>query len=406
MKQVPRLVARVRAGAHQKDVHALRVELRRVRSLALTIGGVDPHPGWHEVRRTSRRVFRALGELRDLQVARQHIEVLAPTDARVPALLRTISRRESTARRHVRRALDGFDAASWRHLAKQLEPRLLVVTPGSLAARSLLLIQVQEVRQRHAYAMRRPTSEGWHVLRKALKRLRDDVVYCAPALHVRWDPALRELQTLLGDVHDFDQLALLVSESSKRGDETRSGASLTRSIARARRQRVQAYRARTGGRSRPIERWMREVLPTRVSGTDAADAQLRAAAAAMHADEPLSDAVARMADRAFRKERSRFARREDEAHALLMASARLATARPDGKHHTARRLSRRIRALAPPPGWTPRQMTMVSDVVRQALRKNPAVTGPRLNALPPADRTMVLKLGAMLRASLALARPA
>src|SRR5690348_8236005 len=49
-------------------VHDLRVALRRCRSLAAVIEEVDPDRSWQSMRKVARRLFRSLGELRDVQV--------------------------------------------------------------------------------------------------------------------------------------------------------------------------------------------------------------------------------------------------------------------------------------------------------------------------------------------------
>jgi len=56
---------RVAADFRADPVHDLRVALRRCRSLASVFEEVDPHRAWRDLRKTSRKLFRSLGIIRD-----------------------------------------------------------------------------------------------------------------------------------------------------------------------------------------------------------------------------------------------------------------------------------------------------------------------------------------------------
>src|SRR5438445_4405027 len=73
MKRVLEELEEVRLAPEADAVHDLRVALRRCRSLATVMEEVDPDPGWPEMRKTGRKLFRQLGELRDTQVQRQGV---------------------------------------------------------------------------------------------------------------------------------------------------------------------------------------------------------------------------------------------------------------------------------------------------------------------------------------------
>src|SRR5215471_14591594 len=60
-------------------VHDLRVALRRCRTMAEALDEVNPSPGWRKLKKASREVFHALGDLRDVQVERGWIRKLAPS---------------------------------------------------------------------------------------------------------------------------------------------------------------------------------------------------------------------------------------------------------------------------------------------------------------------------------------
>ena len=59
-------------------VHDLRTAFRRCRTMAQTLRQLDPDSDWKKAMQASRKLFQSLGELRDLQVARQWAIDLAP----------------------------------------------------------------------------------------------------------------------------------------------------------------------------------------------------------------------------------------------------------------------------------------------------------------------------------------
>ena len=68
MEQVLKELESVRSSASMDAVHDLRVAIRRCRSLAAAMEEIDPDPAWPAMRKAARKLFRALGALRDAQV--------------------------------------------------------------------------------------------------------------------------------------------------------------------------------------------------------------------------------------------------------------------------------------------------------------------------------------------------
>ncbi|HKN70498.1 MAG TPA: CHAD domain-containing protein, partial [Terriglobales bacterium] len=56
---------RAATGFDVDAVHDLRVALRRCRSLADGLMAVDPDSSWKDMKKAGRKLFQALGELRD-----------------------------------------------------------------------------------------------------------------------------------------------------------------------------------------------------------------------------------------------------------------------------------------------------------------------------------------------------
>src|ERR1700690_2759097 len=69
---------RAAAGFDAEAVHDLRVALRRCRSLADGLMALDPDSSWKEMKKAGKKVFQALGELRDMQVMEEWIDKLTP----------------------------------------------------------------------------------------------------------------------------------------------------------------------------------------------------------------------------------------------------------------------------------------------------------------------------------------
>ena len=144
MDRVLEKLEKVRESPDAHAVHDLRVALRRCRSLAAVMEEVDTHPAWEEMRRTGRKLFRGLGDLRDAQVQEAWVRKLAPEGDPVGArLLERVSSEEERLREAALRKAAKFDDEHWRQLAKVLARRVRLVSPGSPAAGCLALERME-----------------------------------------------------------------------------------------------------------------------------------------------------------------------------------------------------------------------------------------------------------------------
>src|SRR5215831_17291296 len=87
MNRLLRELRRVRKSADADAVHDLRVAIRRCRSVASVMMEVDGHRAWKAMKRLPRKLFRALGALRDLQVLEAWVKQLASGDDPLEAKL-------------------------------------------------------------------------------------------------------------------------------------------------------------------------------------------------------------------------------------------------------------------------------------------------------------------------------
>src|SRR6202795_1638468 len=115
MERVLEELDEVRSAPEADAVHDLRVALRRCRSLAAVMEEVDPDPGWPEMRKIGRKLFRQLGELRDTQVLEEWVEKLGSENNVVRERLLTFLGKNETEERDAALRAAGKDGAKgWK----------------------------------------------------------------------------------------------------------------------------------------------------------------------------------------------------------------------------------------------------------------------------------------------------
>src|ERR1700726_2970793 len=188
-------------------VHDLRVALRRCRSIADGLRVIDPDPNWKEMKKAGRRLFRDLGELRDAQVMEEWARLLGdPNDPVTNALLQFLASREAHLKQQAATALQEFDRKQWRRWIASLPRRAARMRPGSAVFKHLALERWTEAYELHRRALRTRSQVAFHRLRIGLKRFRYIVENFLPEQHAAWKDDLKDLQDLLGEVHDLDVL--------------------------------------------------------------------------------------------------------------------------------------------------------------------------------------------------------
>lgn len=214
---------KVAPGWRDDDVHDLRVALRRCRTMADALREVNPGPGWRKLRKSTRDLFRVLGDLRDAQVERGWIKRLSePGDPGRKYMLRLLGRQGKRHRKAAAEALDAFDAKQWRSLARKLAPKAHFFPLESVVFQRLALAKLNEAAALHRRALRKPSMAAWHEVRIGLKEFRYIVENFLPQRYELWSASLKEAQDLLGDAHDLD---VLESEIRRNTEEIGEAAS-------------------------------------------------------------------------------------------------------------------------------------------------------------------------------------
>src|SRR5271157_160599 len=308
---------RAAKGFEADPVHDLRVALRRCRSLADGLMAIDPDPAWKEMKKSGKKLFQALGELRDMQVIEEWIGNLSAASGAADAgdaasrvstgdrgdpaaadpvavkLLDHVRAREAECKQQAGKALQQFDRKQWRQWSRTLPHRASRVRPGSVVYQHLALEKWTAAHELHQRALRTRSQSAWHQLRIGIKRFRYTVENFLPRQHALWGSDLKELQDLLGEVHDLDVLWAMAVEIGAFPDaESRSR--WREKLNLERNPRIARYREKMVGRESLWRVWRAE-LPSGERLRRAAMSRLRVWAGFQDPDFSHSKRVARLA---------------------------------------------------------------------------------------------------------------
>ncbi|HTP70191.1 MAG TPA: CHAD domain-containing protein [Dongiaceae bacterium] len=399
MERTIKELEKVRVSPDPETVHDLRVAIRRCRSLAAVMEEVDPSPSWPEMRKLGRKLFRQLGELRDTQVLEEWVEKLGdPEDSIRIALLSSLKARETELRQAAVSAAEKFNQKAWSKLERGLEHRAHMVPPDRMAAECLALERLEAAKELHARAIRAEKPRAWHELRIGVKRFRYTVESLLPARYELWGDDLKQVQDLLGEVHDLDVLSEAVAEAtSDATEETR--ARWSGRMATERQLRIDTYRQLTTGKESLWHTW-RNGLPEGRRLDASSMARLRVTARALDENPARTSLISRISLHLFdglAKVQAAPVFQSREMRKIMRAAARL--------HGIGRALDRKspqtaarefLREMALPAGWTEAEWEIASQVVR--FHRGPLPVKQKSFArLQENDRQAVCALAGVLR---------
>jgi len=416
LKELKNLREAARDSADNDDVvHDLRVSFRRCRSIAEVMEEVDPEPAWNEMRRTAKKLFHAMGALRDAQVMKAWVQKLVPAEDPIATqMLAEFSAREPELRQEAHRAARKFDEKKWQRLERTLRKRSRLVPLGSLAAQCLVLERFESAKELHARALRTEKPKPWHNLRKSMKQFRYTVENLLPEHHASWRENLKRIQDLLGDIHDFDILAESV-ESVSIEDVSAENADASRRtwhelLARERAERIATYRQLMLGNTSLWSAW-RHALPHGDRLQTAAMARLRITARAADAHPRRTARIARIAKSLFdslRRAKAAAIFTEPRTRQLLSAAAGLHNVRADHSDDSSQPKSQQkiayrfLQRLAKPPGFATEDWHVLLAAVRYHRGPEPHDKSSTFAKLPHKQQNEVRALAGVLRLARAL----
>jgi CHAD domain-containing protein len=414
---------RAAAGFEADPVHDLRVALRRCRSLADGLMALDPDSSWKDMKKAGKKVFQALGELRDMQVMQEWIEKLSDAgssnDPVAVKLLDHVHVREAVCKQLALKDLNQFDRKQWRQWARALPRRAARVRPGSVVYLHLALEKWTAAYDLHKHALRTRSQVALHQLRIGIKRFRYTVENFLPRQHAVWGDDLKELQDLLGEVHDLDVLWATAIEIQAFPDaESRGRWREKLNVERGK--RIERYREKMVGRQSLWRVWRAE-LPAGPQLRAAAMSRLRVWAGYLDPDFSHSQRVAQLALLLYDglKDAGLVATNltaeklaagsvgalslDYDSRAVLQAAALMHdVGKAKGQEKHQKKSYRMIRGMERPLGWSAREMEMAAVVARYHRGALPRPRGKSLQVLELPDRPIAMELAGVLRLANAL----
>ena len=243
-----------------ENVHHLRTVLRRCLSIEDALAEFDPHSDWKKMKRAAKKLLKHLGALRDTQVLLEWLGKLEiAADDLGKTLKASLEREQEQLKTKASKAMKDFDPQKWKSWEETLAARAASIPQQSLVARYAALERWEEAWRRHRFALRSRSKIGYHRLRVGLKNLRYTVENFVPSFHAKWGDDLKQLQNLLGEVHDLDVLWSKVIHLKPAGDHAARTIWKT-AIESAKKQRLAQYRSRTTGKNSLWQAW-RAALP-------------------------------------------------------------------------------------------------------------------------------------------------
>jgi CHAD domain-containing protein/HD superfamily phosphodiesterase len=450
------------SGFNADAVHDLRVALRRCRSMADGLMAIDPDPEWKAMKKAGKRLFQRLGDLRDIQIMMEWIENLHPAEADVDpasvaralpsassgqalpvlpqpvqnsvdarkadppvenlqdhgrdpvahALLEILHPREDEQKHEARAALEDFDRKQWRQWSKGLPARAAHIRGGSAVFKHLALERWTAAHELHTRALRNRSQVAFHTLRIGIKRFRYIVENFLPAEHKVWSNDLKQMQDLLGEVHDLDVLwstALSCRVFPDEGARTRWHARMVEE----RTKRIERYRQRMTGPNSVWTVW-RSGLPQGKQIQAIATRRMKLWAKVLDPDFAHSERVTRLALELYDGLNSvgllgslngagaNTNSNGDVRGSLLMAALLHDVGKTKGNkgHHKAS--LELIKGHGTPLGWKTADMQRAAIVARFHCGALPTRSHKTLRDLLPPEQKVTIQLAAILRLANAL----
>ena len=402
MLDVAKRVAKPAKSMKSDDVHDLRVALRRCRSMADGFRAIDPDKNWKKMRRQATALFDSLGALRDCHVMLEWVEKLGSEgDPIRESLFAHLRGPEPALQRQAELAIESFDRKQWRTWARFLPCRAARVRAGSEVFETLALEKLNAARRLHAQALKTRGAIAFHRLRIGLKKFRYVVENFLPRHHREWKSGLKQVQDLLGEIHDLDVLRPVVSRVS--GDQDSEGRRRWEPMLETERNaRIERYRELMSGEHSLWTVW-RAGLPRGEAARQASLKRLQAWSSFNDSDLRHSRRVARFAVQIhddFLRLGVLKAGHGNDRELLRAAAVVHEVGRANGNKNHHKRTERMIDQLDHVAGWVPQDMQAMARIARYHRGALPEAAG--LQDVSKPQRNRIKLLAGILRLANAL----
>ena len=248
MNRVSEMADKVQDDWDADNVHDLRVALRRCRAMADAVSEVNPGPGWKKLKKVTRDLFQALGELRDTQVAKQWVRKFGTAKDPVRVrMLKVLSQQELGQKKKAEKALRQFDRKSWKKWSRKFPAKAEFFPLESVVFQRLALAQLNEAVNLYHQARKLRSGAAWHRLRIGLKGFRYILENFLPQRYAQWSKELKGMQDMLGEVHDLDVLRLQIRKQAT-GLSPEIVAKWIQEIEKERKIRLEEFREKTANK--------------------------------------------------------------------------------------------------------------------------------------------------------------
>jgi CHAD domain-containing protein len=248
MNRVSEMADKVQDDWDADNVHDLRVALRRCRAMADALSEVNPTPGWKKLKKVTRDLFQALGELRDTQVAKQWVRKFGTAKDPVRGrMLKMLSQQELGQKKKAEKALRQFDRKSWKKWSRKFPAKAEFFPLESVVFQRLALAQLNEAVNLYHQARKLRSGAAWHRLRIGLKGFRYILENFLPQRYAQWSKELKGMQDMLGEVHDLDVLRLQIRKQAT-GLSPEIVAKWIEEIEKERKIRLEEFREKTANK--------------------------------------------------------------------------------------------------------------------------------------------------------------
>jgi CHAD domain-containing protein len=232
--------------------------------MADALSEVTPCPGWRKLKKASRDLFHALGDLRDTQVERSLVKKFGvPSDPLRKHMMRQLAHEGKKRWEAAEKALDLFDRKKWRRCSRKLLSKSHFFPLESVVFQRIALDRLDEAACLYQEARKRRSAAAWHRTRIGIKRFRYIVENFLPRRYKAWAEDLEQMQDLLGDLHDMDVLRMDIRQQRAKFG-TAIVAPWIEKIDAQRKTRLQEFLAKTSVEHSPWVSWRTGLQPGHV----------------------------------------------------------------------------------------------------------------------------------------------